>query len=82
MWSMATNQRGSKKYRQFLIQLGQNIQWYLDKQGLTWDEASKKLQVARNTVGRWVHAECPISLERLLQVCDLCKCSMQQLLPS
>ncbi len=62
------------------MSLGQNLQFLRKMRQITQEELADKLNVSRQTVSKWeLDASCP-EIDKVIELCELFSCSMDQLI--
>ncbi len=62
------------------MNLGKNLQILRKMRNMTQEELAEKLDVSRQTISKWEQGEILPEIERLVQLCELFHCSVDQLL--
>ncbi|MBQ8654198.1 MAG: helix-turn-helix transcriptional regulator [Clostridia bacterium] len=59
---------------------GSNMQYLRRQQGITQEKLAERLGVTRQTVGKWEGGEAYPEIPKLLEICELFSCSLDELL--
>lgn len=62
------------------MSLGENIQFYRNKAGITQEQFAERLSVSRQSVSKWESNTTYPEMEKLLQMCTMFSCSLDTLL--
>ena len=62
------------------MSLGENIQFYRNKAGITQEQLAERLDVSRQSVSKWESNTTYPEMEKLLQMCTMFSCSLDTLL--
>lgn len=62
------------------MSLGENIQFYRSKAGITQEQLAERLEVSRQSVSKWESNTTYPEMEKLLQMCEMFSCSLDTLL--
>ena len=63
-----------------IMSLGQNLQFLRKMRRMTQEELSEKLAVSRQTVSKWELDAVYPEMEKVIELCELFNCSMDQLI--
>ena len=62
------------------MSLGENIQFYRNKAGMTQEQFAERLEVSRQSVSKWESNTTYPEMDKLLQMCAMFSCSLDTLL--
>ncbi|NLW89450.1 MAG: helix-turn-helix transcriptional regulator [Clostridiaceae bacterium] len=62
------------------MSLGENIQFYRNKAGITQEQFAERLDVSRQSVSKWESNTTYPEMDKLLQMCGMFSCSLDTLL--
>lgn len=62
------------------MSLGENIQFYRNKAGITQEQFAERLEVSRQSVSKWESNTTYPEMDKLLQMCTMFSCSLDTLL--
>lgn len=59
---------------------GENLQYYRKQNNITQEQLAEQLDVSRQTISKWESGASYAEMDKLLQLCDLFRCSLDTLL--
>lgn len=62
------------------MSLGENLQFLRKKENITQEQLAERLEVSRQSVSKWESDTTYPEMDKLLQICELFRCSMDDLL--
>lgn len=62
------------------MSLGENIQFYRKKVGVTQEQLAERLEVSRQSISKWESNTTYPEMDKLLQMCEMFSCSLDTLL--
>ena len=61
------------------MSLGENLQFLRKKENITQEQLAEKLEVSRQSVSKWESDTTYPEMDKLLQICEIFRCSMDDL---